>query len=245
MAQTFSFAIAFSAGFLSFISPCVLPLVPSYLAYITGLSLEELTQADQDRRVRWTTIKNSCLFILGFSTVFILIGASATAIGQLLLTYQQIIRQIGGILIVLFGLYIIGVLKLLFLMAEKRVHLHQKPAGRIGTFLVGVAFAAGWTPCVGPILGTILLYASTADSILQGIWLLTFYSLGLGLPLFLISLGLNTFLNYSWQFRSYMRSVSVISGLFLIAVGVMIFTNSLSTLTAILTRYGIGWYVGQ
>ncbi len=244
-AQTLSLMIAFSAGFLSFISPCVLPLVPSYLAYITGLSLEELTQEGQDRHVRWITAKNSGLFILGFSTVFILFGASATAVGQLLLTYQAVLRQIGGGLIVLFGLYTIGVLKLPFLMVEKRIHLHQRPAGYVGTYLIGVSFAAGWTPCVGPILGTILLYASTTESVSQGIWLLTFYSLGLGLPLLLISLSLNAFLNHSKSMRSYMPSVSLVSGLFLIVVGAMIFTNSFSTLTAILTQYGIGWTIGQ
>ena len=244
-AQTLSFMIAFSAGFLSFISPCVLPLVPSYLAYITGLSLDELTREGQTRRIRWTSIKNSILFILGFSSVFILFGASATAAGRLLLTYQEALRQVGGVLIVLFGLYIMGVLKLPFLMGEKRFHFNRKPVGHFGTFLVGIAFAAGWTPCVGPILGAILLYASTTESVLQGIWLLTFYSLGLGLPLFASSLGLNAFLDQSKRIRSYMRSVSLVSGLFLIVVGVMIFTNSFSTLTALLTQYGIGWYVGQ
>ncbi|MCI0528598.1 MAG: cytochrome c biogenesis protein CcdA [Nitrospira sp.] len=243
--QTVSLMVAFSAGLLSFISPCVLPLVPSYLAYITGLSLEELTQEGQDRQVRWTTIKNSTLFILGFSTVFILFGASATAAGQLLLTYQEIVRKVGGTLVVLFGLYILGILKLPFLMVEKRIHFRGKPGGDIGTFLVGVAFAAGWTPCVGPILGAILLYASTSDSISQGISLLTFYSLGLGLPLLVTALGLSAFLGQLKRIRPYMRAVSMTSGMFLILVGVMIFTNSFSTLTAILTRYGIGWYIGQ
>jgi cytochrome c-type biogenesis protein len=243
--QTLSFMIAFSAGFLSFISPCVLPLVPSYLAYITGLSLDELTREDMSRQIRWTTLKNSILFILGFSTVFILFGASATAAGQLLLTYQEVVRKVGGVLVVLFGFYILGILRLPFLMMEKRIHFRGKPGGDFGTFLVGVAFAAGWTPCVGPILGSILLYASTTESVFQGVGLLTFYSLGLGLPLFAVSLGLNAFLNHFKRLRSYMRTVSLVSGLFLIVVGVMIFTNSFATLTALLTQYGIGWYVGQ
>lgn len=243
--QGLSFMIAFSAGFLSFVSPCVLPLVPSYLAYITGLSLDELTREGQTPQTRWLTLKNSALFILGFSTVFIFFGASATAAGRLLLTYQEIIRQVGGVLIVVFGLYIMGLFRLPLLMVEKRMHFDRKPAGDIGTFLVGIAFAAGWTPCVGPILGAILLYASTAESVLQGVWLLTFYSLGLGLPLFLSALGLNAFLQHSKQIRSYMRSVSLVSGAFLIVVGVLIFTNSFSTLTALLTQYGIGWYIGQ
>jgi cytochrome c-type biogenesis protein len=243
--QTLSWMIAFSAGFLSFVSPCVLPLVPSYLAYITGLSLDQLTQEGQDHQVRWTTIKSSGLFILGFSTVFILFGASATAVGQFLLTYQGVVRKVGGLLIVLFGFYIMGILKLPLLMSEKRIHFRGKPAGDIGTFLVGVTFAAGWTPCVGPILGAILLYASTTESVSQGVLLLTFYSLGLGLPLFVSSLGVHAFLNYFQRIRSYMHAVSLVSGLFLIMVGVMIFTNSFSTLTAFLTQHGIGWYIGQ
>ena len=243
--QTLSLMIAFSAGFLSFVSPCVLPLVPSYLAYITGLSLDELTRGGQGRQVRWTTLKSSSLFILGFSTIFILFGASATAAGQFLLTYQEVVRKVGGTLIVLFGFYIMGILKLPFLMSEKRIHFRGKPGGDVGTFLVGVAFAAGWTPCVGPILGAILLYASTTESVSQGVLLLTFYSLGLGLPLFLSSLGVHAFLNQSKRIRSYMRTVSLVSGLFLIVVGAMIFTNSFSTLTAFLTQHGIGWYIGQ
>jgi cytochrome c-type biogenesis protein len=243
--QTIPFMIAFSAGFLSFVSPCVLPLVPSYLAYITGMSLDELTQDDPGRQIRWLTIRNSTLFILGFSTVFISFGASATAAGQLLLNYQEPIRQVGGVLVVLFGLYIMGILKLPFFMSEKRFRFHRKPSGHVGTFLVGVAFAAGWTPCVGPILGAILLYASTSDSVVQGVWLLTFYSLGLGLPLFLSALGLNIFLEQSKRIRTYMRGITLVSGLFLIVVGVMIFTNSFFTLTAFLTEHGVGWYIGQ
>lgn len=243
--QTLSFMIAFSAGFLSFVSPCVLPLVPSYLAYITGLSLDELTREGQDRRVRWTTIKNSILFILGFSTVFILFGASATVAGQILLTYQDVVRKVGGTLVILFGLYIMGILKIPFFMVEKRIHFRGKPGGDLGTYLVGVAFAAGWTPCVGPILGAILLYASTTESVSHGVWLLTFYSLGLGLPLFISSVGLNAFLTHSKQIRSYMHAVSLVSGVFLVVIGVMIFTNSFATLTALLTQYGIGWYIGQ
>jgi cytochrome c-type biogenesis protein len=237
--------IAFSAGLLSFISPCVLPLVPSYLAYITGLSVDELTQERQNHVMRWTIIKNSVLFILGFSAVFILFGASATAAGQLLLSYQEVVRKTGGVLVVLFGLYIMGILKLPFLMMEKRLHFRSRPAGHIGTFLVGVAFAAGWTPCVGPILGNVFFYSRITYSISQGMWLLTFYSLGLGLPLLAAALGLTVFLEQFKRMRDYMHAVSMTSGAFLILVGVMLFTNSFSALTAFLTKYGVGWYVGQ
>jgi cytochrome c-type biogenesis protein len=240
-----SLFIAFAAGLLSFVSPCVLPLVPSYVTYITGLTLEELTSESQRARVRGTIILNSLLFIGGFSAVFIAFGASASLAGQLLLTYQDFIRKLGGVVIVGFGLYVMGVLKLKFLMAEKRIHFTSRPAGYIGSFLVGVAFAAGWTPCVGPILGTILLYASTTDSMLTGVKLLTSYSIGIGLPLFVTALAIDSFLNYFKRIQRYMYAISVASGAFLVLVGLMIYTNSLTLLTSVLERNGIGWYIGQ
>jgi len=163
----------------------------------------------------------------------------------MLIVYQEYLRRIGGILIIVFGLYLLGVLNLRFLQVEKRLHFSSRPAGYLGSFLIGVAFAAGWTPCVGPVLGTILLYASTTDALTDGVALLTSYSLGLGLPLFATSLGVDRFLDYFKQVRSYLWSVSAISGLFLVVVGVMIYANSLTLLTSFLEQYGIGWYVGQ
>ena len=240
-----SLFIAFAAGLLSFVSPCVLPLVPSYVSYITGLTLEELTSETERTRVRATIVLNSLLFIGGFSAVFIAFGASASLAGQLLLTYQDFIRKLGGVLIVVFGLYVMGLLKLKFLMTEKRIHFTSRPAGYAGSFLVGVAFAAGWTPCVGPILGTILLYASTTDSMLTGVKLLTSYSMGIALPLFITALAIDSFLNYFKKIKGYMYSISVVSGVFLVLVGVMIYTNSLTLLTSALERNGIGWYIGQ
>lgn len=243
--QTVSFLIAFTAGFLSFVSPCVLPLVPSYVSYITGLSLEELTAKTDGNSVRWVTLKNSLLFILGFSLVFISFGASATLIGQVFLNHQQVLRKLGGILIVIFGLVIMGVLKIPFLMSYKQIQFQSRPAGAIGSVLVGVAFAAGWTPCVGPILGTILLYASTTQSVMNGVQLLMFYSIGLGLPLLATSLAVNFFLTSFQRAKDYLWVVSLISGIFLITVGIMIFTNSFTLLVAWLTSHGIGWYIGQ
>jgi len=240
-----SLFIAFAAGLLSFVSPCVLPLVPSYVTYITGLTLEELTSETERARVRGTIIVNSLLFIGGFSAVFIAFGASASLAGQLLLTYQDFIRKLGGVLIIVFGLYVMGLLKLKFLMADKRVHFTSRPAGYVGSFLIGVAFAAGWTPCVGPILGTILLYASTTDSMLTGIQLLTSYSMGIGLPLFITALAIDSFLNYFKKIKGYMYGISMASGIFLVLVGVMLYTNSLTLLTSALERNGIGWYIGQ
>lgn len=240
-----SLFIAFAAGLLSFVSPCVLPLVPSYITYITGLTLEELTTQTERKGVRAIIIANSLLFIAGFSIVFIAFGASASLVGQLLVTYQDFIRKLGGVLIVVFGLYVMGILKIKFLMAEKRVHLKSRPAGYVGSVLVGVAFAAGWTPCVGPILGTILVYASTTDSMLTGVELLSSYSLGIGLPLFITALAVDSFLNYFKKVRAYMYGISVASGIFLVLVGVLIYSNSLTLLTGILERHGIGWYIGQ
>ena len=240
-----SLFIAFMAGLLSFVTPCVLPLVPSYLSFITGLSFEELTGEQDQQRVRLKTMSHSLFFIAGFSVVFIAFGASATLIGQIFLSYQSVIRKLGGILIVLFGLYILGAIKIKPLLSEHRWHPENKPAGHLGSFLIGIGFAAGWTPCVGPILGTILLYAGTTQSLLKGMALLTFYSIGLGLPLFLASLGVSSFLTYFKQVRHYFRMITMVSGLFLIVVGVMIYTNSLTLITAFLSQHGIGWYVGQ
>ncbi len=240
-----SFIAAFSAGLLSFVSPCVLPLVPSYISYITGLSVEQLTDTSERMKFKKAIVLNSLLFIAGFSSVFIAFGASASLLGQMLVTYQDSIRRIGGILIIVFGLYLLGILNLNLLKMEHRYQFRNRPAGYLGSFLIGIAFAAGWTPCVGPVLGSILLYASTTDSLLDGVALLTFYSVGLGLPLFLTALGVDRFLAYFKEVRTYLWAVSTVSGVLLVTVGVMIYANSLTMITSFLERYGIGWYLGQ
>jgi len=237
---------AFSAGLLSFVSPCVLPLVPSYVSYITGLSLEQLTDAAERHRLRKTILVNSLLFIAGFSTVFIAFGASASFIGQVLYEYQDIIRKIGAVFIIVFGLYMVGLLKLKFFMTEHRlVEFRSRPVGYAGSFLIGTAFAAAWTPCVGPILGAILAYASTTKSMQDGILLLASYSAGLGLPLFITAFSVDSFLNYFKKARLYLRGVSVVGGSFLIFAGVLIYGDSLTRITSFLERNGIGWYIGQ
>ena len=240
-----SLIAAFSAGLLSFVSPCVLPLVPSYISYITGLSVEQLTDASEREKFKKAIIVNSLLFIGGFSSVFIAFGASASFLGHLLISHQDLIRRIGGVVIILFGLYLLGILNLTFLKMEHRYQFRNRPAGYLGSFLIGVALAAGGTPCVGPVLGSILLYASTTDSMFSGVVLLTFYSLGLGLPLFLTALGVDRFLAYFKEVRVYLWGVSTVSGVMLIVVGVMIYANSLTMITSFLERYGIGWYLGQ
>ena len=241
--QNISLLLAFSAGLFSFLSPCVLPLVPSYVSYITGLSFEDLTNKTERTDILKTTVINSLLFILGFSVVFISLGASASYIGKLMVSYQEIIRKVGGVIIIIFGLFIMGILKMNFLQVEKKMHIKSKPAGYIGSFLVGIGFAAGWTPCVGPILGSILLFASTSGSVATGIKLLTIYSIGLALPLFISALAINSFLSYFKKFHKYIRIITIASGLLLVFLGILIYTNSLSLITFYLYKFGIGWDV--
>lgn len=218
--------IAFSAGVLSFISPCVLPLIPSYLTYITGVSFKELTEVKGKAKLRWATMLHSLLFIMGFSVVFILMGASASYLGQVLIEYQTWIMRGGGVLIILLGIHFTGIINIPFLQMEKRFELRKKPLGHLGSFLVGVVFAAGWTPCIGPILSTILIYASTSKSFTTGILLLTFYSLGLGIPFFLSSLAFNSFLSAFDKIKRYMRWVTLGSGIILMIIGILFLTDT-------------------
>lgn len=220
-----SLFIAFSAGILSFVSPCVLPLVPSYITYITGVSFNELTGAESKSKLRWVTIIHSVLFISGFSTIFIIMGASASYLGQLLAQYQQWIMKAGGVLIIILGIHFTGLITLPFLQMEKRFEIRKKPLGYLGSFLVGIIFAAGWTPCIGPILSTILIYASTSKNFYAGIFLLFLYSMGLGLPFFLASLAFNSFLSTFEKMKRYMRVIILVSGLFLIAIGILMLTD--------------------
>jgi len=239
--QEISVLIALSAGLLSFVSPCVLPLIPSYITYITGVSFKELTDVEAKARFRWATIFHSCLFIMGFSTIFILMGASASYLGQLLIRYQYWIMRGGGILVILLGLQFV-INQLLpfheifrFLQRERRFQLRRKPFGLVGSFLAGIVFAAGWTPCIGPILSAILIYASTSHQFTTGVVLLSFYSLGLGIPFFLSSLAFNSFLSAFTRFRQYMKVIVIISGFFLIGIGILFVTDSFRVIGSYLT----------
>lgn len=235
--ENVSFLIAFGAGILSFLSPCVLPLLPSYLSFITGISIEELRKGRGNPRIRKVTLIHSLMFILGFSLVFVLMGASASLVGKILLKYQVWVARIGGAFIVLLGIQFTGLINLNFLQKERKLHLKKKPRGYLGSSLVGVAFAAGWTPCIGPILASILFYASTTNSMLSGIALLAVYSLGLALPFFLVSLGLEAFLERYQKLRRHLRLISIISGIFLIAIGILLMTNYFLILTASFNRW--------
>jgi cytochrome c-type biogenesis protein len=232
--QEISVLIAFSAGLLSFVSPCVLPLVPSYLTYITGISFKELTDVKATAKLRWVTVSHSLLFIIGFSMIFILMGASASYMGKLLLRHQSWIMKVGGALIILLGIQFTGVINLPFLQMERRFELRKKPLGYVGSFLVGIVFAAGWTPCIGPILSTILIYASASQSFGTGILLLTIYSLGLGVPFFLSSLAFNSFLSAFARIKRYMRIITVVSGLFLIGIGILYLTDTFQEINSFL-----------
>lgn len=234
-----SFPLAFLAGVLSFLSPCVLPLVPSYVSFITGISFEDLT-ADVDRkRVRYLTITHSLAFIFGFSSIFITLGVSSSGIGRLLFDYMDYIRIIGGIVVIIFGLFIAGILKFGFLMREIKFKIGGRPSGYIGSFLVGMAFAVGWAPCIGPILGTILIYASSQASAFYGFKLLLVYSLGLAIPFFILALAINSFLSYSKKLAKYMRWIMVFSGLILIVFGIMLLSNKVREFSGLFPDFGI------
>ncbi|MDX1492479.1 MAG: cytochrome c biogenesis protein CcdA [Longimicrobiales bacterium] len=226
-------AIAFTAGIFSFLSPCVLPLVPSYLTFVTGMSLEDL----QEGVNRKATFMHSMLFVVGFSTIFILLGASSSFLGQFLRQYELLIARVGGVIIIVLGLHLAGVFRLTPLMREKRVHLADKPAGYLGTLGVGMAFGAGWTPCIGPILGAILTYGMTQETMWAGVGLLSVYSLGLAVPFLIASLALDWFLQTFKRFRRWIPVVEKASGVLLVVLGILLLTGQFTVLASWLTRF--------
>ncbi|HET7379055.1 MAG TPA: cytochrome c biogenesis protein CcdA, partial [Gaiellales bacterium] len=217
--MTPSFAIAFVAGLLSFLSPCVLPLIPSYVGFLTGLTLEELEVR------RGTALAHALWFVAGFSLIFIALGATASAFGALLLRSQVWIGRVGGIVVILFGLYLLGVLRPAFLVRERKVQLARKPLGFVGSAVVGVTFGAAWTPCIGPILGAILTLAAAQASVTRGSALLAAYSLGLALPFLVTALALDRFLVWFQRFRPYLVWVERIAGILLIILGLLLVTD--------------------
>ena len=229
-----SLAAAFAAGVVSFLSPCVLPLVPGYISMVSGASVDELKEGDHSK-LFGKILLHSLLFILGFSVVFISLGASATWLGQMLLSRMSLLYKIGGGIIIIFGLHLTGLVKIPFLYTDKRFHSAGKPASAFGAFVIGLAFAFGWTPCIGPILGAILGLAASQETITSGIFLLGLYSLGLAVPFLLTSLGINHFLKFYNRFRKHLHTVEVFSGVMLIALGLMIFTNQFTRLAGYLS----------
>lgn len=215
----------------SFLSPCVLPLIPSYVTFITGMTLEDVPRA------RRTALIHALLFVLGFSLVFLALGASATLIGRLLFTYRVWVSRVGGVLVLVFGLYLLGLFNLGAFARERRVHITDKPLGYLGTVVVGLAFGAGWTPCIGPILGTILTYAATQAEVSRGVGLLAAYSLGLAVPFVLAAVAIERFVELFNKMRGGMVLMSRISGAMLVVVSVLMMTGYLTVLTGILQRW--------
>jgi len=223
--------LAMAAGLLSFLSPCVLPLLPSYLSFIAGVSFEELQGTVANPRTRRAILVNSLLFVLGFSLVFIALGAGATFLGQLLFESQVFIRRIGGAFVIFMGLYVAGWLRIPFLMREWRADLSHRPAGYLGAVLTGITFAAGWTPCIGPILGSILTLASVTQTAATGILMLAAYSMGLAVPFLLSSLMIDRFLTFFDRFKRFFPLVTRGSGIILITVGLLLVTDYFATLS--------------
>ena len=247
--ESVSLFYAFGAGLASFISPCVLPLIPGYLSFISGVSLDEMrgtavtaggaiaADGGMSAAAKRQVIVTSLFFILGFSLVFIALGASATVLGQFLMERLTILGKIAGVLLVIFGLHTMGVFKISWLLQEKRVHMESKPAGMIGAMVVGVSFAFGWTPCIGPILSAILLVAAQQESVNQGIVLLSVYSAGLAIPFLLTALAINQFFVAFKKIRRHYHAIEIVSGALMIVIGVLIFTNRFTVIAQFLTPY--------
>ena len=227
------FVAAFTAGLVSFLSPCVLPLVPGYISMISGASVADLKEGDSAllRKV----LLHSLFFIIGFSIVFISLGASASWLGQLLLSRMSVLYRIAGVVIILFGLHMTGLLKIGLLYRDKRFHAAGKAATPGGALVIGLAFAFGWTPCIGPILAAILTLAASQSTILSGVFLLAVYSAGLAVPFLLTSLGVNHFLQFYQRFRAHLHQVEVFGGVILIILGAMILTNQFTRLSSYLS----------
>lgn len=228
-----TFVVAFFAGLLSFLSPCVLPLVPAYLGFITGMSLDEL-RGDVDRRA---VLVPAAFFVLGFTLVFMLMGLSATLLGQLLFRYQEWIARIGGILIILFGLHLLGVLRIAPLMRERRLQLANSPQGYLGAGLAGVVFAAGWTPCIGPVLGALWTWAAVRETMSRSLFLLAAYSLGLAVPFMLAALATGQFLGASRRMRRLIPTLEKVSGVVLVLVGILLVSGTFTVLSAYFARF--------
>ncbi|HXE31688.1 MAG TPA: cytochrome c biogenesis protein CcdA [Terriglobales bacterium] len=230
-------AYAFAAGLLSFLSPCVLPLVPGYVSLLSGtVAGAEEAEAAAVAAARRTLLVNSICFILGFSLVFIALGATATQVGQTLRTHQQLFSQIGGLIVILFGLHLLGVIRISALYGDKRVHKRLGGGGAVGAFAVGFTFAFGWTPCIGPMLATILLLAANTGTVGHGIFLLAIYSAGLAVPFLLTTLALDRFANFYKGFRRHLHTVEQVSGVLLLLIGFLLLTSQFKVISGYLAK---------
>jgi cytochrome c-type biogenesis protein len=233
-----SIYMAFAAGLISFLSPCVLPLVPGYISFISGVSFEEIRAEGESgalpSKEKRKILNNSICFIIGFSIVFILLGASATWIGNFLTSKMSVLTRLAGLVIIFFGVYKMGLIRSNLFYKEARFDLKQKKFGYIGAVLIGAAFAFGWTPCIGPILAGILAYAGTLEKVNQGVFLLAVYSLGLGIPFLLTAFGINRFWSFFSRIKKYLRVLEVGGGAIMVILGLMIFTNKLILIPGLL-----------
>ena len=220
----FTGMVAFISGLLSFFSPCILPLVPSYLIFISGVTFDDYTEL-QSKKYRKIVLIHSLAFILGFSFVFVALGVSSSALGRLLSNYQVYVMRIGGFILIILGLYYLDVIKIPFLNREKVFHLREKPFGLFGSFIIGITFSLGWTPCVGPALSSILIIASTTESIWEGIHLLGLYSLGLAIPFVISALLFDQLFGLLKKYSSIVKYSMKILGVLFIIIGVLFFSS--------------------
>jgi cytochrome c-type biogenesis protein len=234
MNHQLSIPIALVAGVVSFLSPCVLPLIPGYISMLSGASLEEL-KSGAGAALVGRIFRNSIAFVLGFSVVFIILGASATWVGRFLLAQRTAFNVVAGLIIVIFGLHLTGLVKIPFLYREARLDSGAPKRGLVGSFVLGFAFAFGWTPCIGPILTAILALAAERDTVFQGMFLLAVYSAGLAIPFLLTGLGLSQFMEFYGGFRKHLQVVEVLSGVLLIAIGVLMAFNKFTMLSGYLS----------
>lgn len=220
---------AFGAGLLSFVAPCVLPLIPAYLCFLGGASLEELTaEGGVDKAVQKRVFTAAVAFVLGFSTVFIFLGATATTIGQWLAEYKSEFALVAGVVIAVFGLHYMGIFRIGFLNVEKRFHIQNKPSSLLGSYILGLAFAFGWTPCVGPVLSTILLFAGSQDEVQYGMSLLAVYAAGIGIPFLIAAFAVKPFMGFLGRFRKHMHKVEVTIGSLMVVTGIAISTGMIN-----------------
>ncbi len=224
-----SYLGALFAGFLSFASPCVLPLVPAYISFLGGASLDQLTaEGGMDKALARRVFISALAFVLGFATIFISLGATATVFSQVIAENMDVLAKIAGVIIVIFGLHFMGLFRIGFLNFEKRFHLEKKPSGLFGSYVLGLAFALGWTPCVGPVLATILMIAGGSDSIWYGTTLLSFYAAGLGIPFLIAALAVKPFMSLMGRFRKHMHKIEVATGSLLVITGIAVFIGVLA-----------------
>jgi len=239
--DSISFTVAFFAGLLSFLSPCVLPLVPAYLGFVTGMSLDDLRDAPSRRAV----LVPASFFVLGFSLVFLLLGASATLAGQFFNQYQSWISRAGGVVVIIFGLHLLGVFRLTPLLRERRMHLASTPKGYFGATVAGVAFGAGWTPCIGPVLGALLTWAAVRDTMWSAMGLLVSYSLGLAVPFLLAAAATSSFLRASRGMRGAIPVLEKASGALLLVIGLLLVTGTFTARSAFFTRFTPDWLLDR